>query len=227
VETFSSSTPISPVNPRTNVFDDSEILEVFAEITNMIHNEDSNNVLIASDLNCYFARNTRFTRTVRNHFQELNLSILWEILDCGIQSVDFTHQFVSENVSSLSTIAPVKYKFAPMFPLKAVLDQNISNRDMFKVHRVTESVVRQGLKLMKGNKSDAIFDSQSDCLIEGLPELVTHLTSMIRIFLSHGKVPDIFLLCTLLPLVKANLGDITMSDKLQGHCYWLSVTEGA
>ena len=96
--------------------------------------------------------------------------------------------------------------------LKAVLDQKISNRDMFEVHRVTESVVRQGLKLMKGNKSDAIFDFQSDCLIEGPPELVTHLTSMIRIFISHGQVPDIFLLCTLLPLVKDNLGDITMSD---------------
>ena len=78
-------------DPRTNEFDDSEILEVLADITNMIHNEDCSNVLIAGDLNCHFARNTSFTRTVRNHFQELNLSILWEIPDCRIQSVDFTN----------------------------------------------------------------------------------------------------------------------------------------
>ena len=65
---------------------------------------------------------------------------------------------------------------------------------------------------MKGNKSDALFDFQSDCLIDGPPEVVTHLTNMIRLFISHGQVPDMILLCTLLPLVKENLGDLTLSD---------------
>ena len=96
--------------------------------------------------------------------------------------------------------------------LKDLLDQRINNRDMFEVYRVTESVVRQGLKLMKGNKSDAMFDFQSDCLIEGPPEVIAHLTNMIRLFISHGQVPDMILLCTLLPLVKDNLGDLTQSD---------------
>ena len=93
--------------------------------------------------------------------------------------------------------------------LRDKLDRDITNRDMFEVHRVTESVVKQGLKLMKGNKSDAVFDFQSDCLIDGPPEVVTHLTNMIRLFISHGQVPDMILLCTLLPLVKDNL---TLSD---------------
>ena len=92
------------------------------------------------------------------------------------------------------------------------LNQKISNKDMSEVYRVTESVVRQGLKLMKGNKSDSIFDFQSDCLTEGPPKLVTHLTNMIRMFIAHGQVPDIILVCTLLPLVKDNLGDLTQSD---------------
>ena len=35
---------------------------------------------------------------------------------------------------------------------------------------------------------------------------------MIRLFISHGQVPDLILLCTLLPLVKDNLSDITQSD---------------
>ena len=96
--------------------------------------------------------------------------------------------------------------------LQERLNQNISSEDIYEVHRVTESVVKQGLKLMKANKSDAIFDFQSDCLIDGPPELVTHLTNLIRIFISHGEVPDVILVRTLLPLVKDNLGDITQSD---------------
>ena len=96
--------------------------------------------------------------------------------------------------------------------LKEQLDMQITGRDRYEVCRVTESVVRQGLKLMKGGKSDAVFDFQSDCLTEGPPEVVTHLTNMIRLFISHGQVPDLILVCTLLPLVKDNLGDITKSE---------------
>ena len=81
------------------------------------------------------------------------------------------------------------------------LNQNISSQDISEVYRVTESVVKQGLKLMKGNKGDAIFDFQSDCLIDGPPEVVTHLTNLIRMFFSHGEVPDVILVCRLLPLV--------------------------
>ena len=96
--------------------------------------------------------------------------------------------------------------------LKLKIDKEISNKDLLEVHRVTESVVKQGLKLMKGNKSDAIFDFQSDCLIEGPPELVTHLTRLLQLFISHGYVPELILVCTLLPLVKDNLGDLSSSD---------------
>ena len=42
--------------------------------------------------------------------------------------------------------------------------------------------------------------------------MVTHLTHLIRSFLIHGQVPYFLLVCTLLPLVKDNLGDITQSD---------------
>jgi hypothetical protein len=34
----------------------------------------------------------------------------------------------------------------------------------------------------------------------------------LRSFLTHGLVPDFVVVCTLLPLVKDNRGDITMSD---------------
>ena len=80
---------------------------------------------------------------------------------------------------------------------------------MDQVNRINEKVVMQALKQMKGNKSDALFMFQSDCLINGPPELVTNLTYLLRSFVSHGFVPHFILLCTLIPLVKDNLGDST------------------
>ena len=65
---------------------------------------------------------------------------------------------------------------------------------------------------MKPNKNDAQFDIQSDCLINGPPDLVFHLTNILKLCTSHGEVPSVLLLCILLPLVKDNLGDIAASS---------------
>ena len=96
--------------------------------------------------------------------------------------------------------------------LQNELEEKIQAGDIFEVDRVTEEVVKQALERMKGGKNDAIFDFQSDCLTNGPQTLVTHLTNMIRSFLIHGEVPYFILVCTLLPLVKDNLGDSTQSD---------------
>ena len=48
--------------------------------------------------------------------------------------------------------------------------------------------------------------------MNGPDALVKHLTNMIRAFVVHGNVPYFILVCTLLPLVKDNLADITSSD---------------
>ena len=99
-----------------------------------------------------------------------------------------------------------------LIDLQDMLQGKIQAGDIFEVNRVTEDVVKQALGRMKGGKNDAIFDFQSDCLVNGPPILVTHLANMIRSFLTHGEVPYFLLVCTLLPLVKDNLGDITLSD---------------
>ena len=78
--------------------------------------------------------------------------------------------------------------------------------------RIDEDLVAKALKMMKKNKNYALFDFQSDCLTNGPPELVHHLTNLLKLYIIHGSVPHILLLCTLLPLVKDNLGDITSSD---------------
>ena len=80
------------------------------------------------------------------------------------------------------------------------------------VSRITVEVVKKALKTMKAGKSDSIFDFQSDCLISGPEVLAVHLTNLLKVFVSHGSVPYFILICTLLPLVKDNLADITSSD---------------
>ena len=44
------------------------------------------------------------------------------------------------------------------------------------------------------------------------PALIQHLANLVKSFVIHGTVPAFLLLCTLLPLVKDNLGDSTSSQ---------------
>ena len=99
-----------------------------------------------------------------------------------------------------------------MDQLRNKLEQAVGQRILAEVDRVNENLVKQALTLMKSNKCDALFEFQSDCLINGPPELIQHLTYLLRSYITHGIVPCFILLCTLLPLVKDNLGDITSSE---------------
>ena len=91
--------------------------------------------------------------------------------------------------------------------LAGVDESSIAHADL-----ITTDLVKQALASMKSSKNDAIFNIQSDCMINGPEVLVTHLANMIRAFVVHGNVPYFVLVCTLLPLVKDNLADITSSD---------------
>ena len=96
-----------------------------------------------------------------------------------------------------------------------VLDEihkGIDSSSLKQIERINDNVIRDALNAMKAKKSDAMFDISSDCYIHGPPELVKHLTFLMRTFLTHGCVPKFVLLCTLLPLVKDKLGDATASD---------------
>ena len=99
---------------------------------------------------------------------------------------------------------------------------------MSQLERVNEDLIREALNKMKGNKRDAIYDTVSDCYINGPPELISHLTSLVKLYLSHGSAPYFILLCTLIPLVKDNLGDITSSDNyraIAGGCLLLKLLD--
>ena len=74
---------------------------------------------------------------------------------------------------------------------------------------------------MKSCNRDSTFDTISDCFINGPDKRITHLTNLVRMFLVHGFVPTSVLICTLSPLTKDNLGDMTASDNyraIAGGC---------
>ena len=96
--------------------------------------------------------------------------------------------------------------------MKDKVTSNISPDSLSQVNRINEELVERALKSMKAGKNDALFDFQSDCLTHGPRILITHLTNMIKSYVMHGQVPYFILVCTLLPLVKDNLADITSSD---------------
>ena len=93
-----------------------------------------------------------------------------------------------------------------------VIENEVGVEATNQINRIDEGLITRALNMMKSNKNDSIFDFQSDCLIHGPPELVSHLAKLLRLYISHGEVPCILLSCTLLPLVKDGLGDITASD---------------
>ena len=98
----------------------------------------------------------------------------------------------------------------------AELSQDISKsvgaESLIDADKVTPELVRKALKQMKNGKNDSLLDIQSDCLTSGPDSLTSHLASLFKTFIIHGYVPSFLLTCTLLPLVKDNLADITSSN---------------
>ena len=92
--------------------------------------------------------------------------------------------------------------------------------------RIDYKVISKALKKLKSNKRDALFDTVSDWYINGPSELTSHITRLVKLYLSHGSIPYFILLCTSLPLLMDNLGDITSSDNyraIAGGCLMLKL----
>ena len=102
------------------------------------------------------------------------------------------------------------------------------NFDSRLLDKIDEKLILNSLKKLKSSKRDAIFDTISDCYINGPPALVHSLCQLVRSFVSHGYMPIFTLVCTLQPLVKDNFGDITASNNyraIAGGCLLLKLVD--
>ena len=77
-----------PCDPRKEEFDDSELVKIIADIENLICSADCFSVLLAGDMNSHFARNNKFTKTIKSFFDDKNLQIFWQMPNNEIQGVD-------------------------------------------------------------------------------------------------------------------------------------------
>ena len=92
------------------------------------------------------------------------------------------------------------------------IDSQIDHNQLGDLDQVNEDAVLEALHKLKHGKSDPLFSFNSDCLLNSGKELLAHVTELFKWFLRTGKIPSFLLLCTIVPIVKDNLGDITSSD---------------
>ena len=90
-----------PCDPRTENFDDTELITLLADMRSIIERSQCFNVLLAGDLNAHFDRSTRFTRTVRAELDDLELILLW---DQPETRVDYTYCCIQNNLAYFSTL---------------------------------------------------------------------------------------------------------------------------
>ena len=92
--------------------------------------------------------------------------------------------------------------------IKSKIDQS----DHTVIEKVNDNLIKEALKRMKAGKSDSLYDYSSECFINGPDLLIPHLINLVKLFLIHGRVPDFLIACSLIPIVKDNLGDPSTSD---------------
>ena len=73
------------------------------------------------------------------------------------------------------------------------------------IDKVNTQTAAPALNKLKSSKSDPVFYFNSEL------ELIQHVTNLFKWFLRTGKVPAFLLLCTIVPIAKDNIGDITSS----------------
>jgi len=103
------------------------------------------------------------------------------------------------------------------------LNNNIDSDSIKIIDRVQSAI-----KSLKPNKRDSFYDGTSDMYRNSPPNFSENLAKILRQSFIHIVLPDTVLLCTLMPLIKDNLDDITRSDNyraIAGGCLLLKVLD--
>lgn len=148
-----------------------------------------------------------------NIFKEIkkcrgNISTMSSSIDGKTGATDISNHF-----ADLYADLYQKHELGAEFEaVKESINSQINPNLARDLDRVTEKTVTDALNKLKSNKSDPVFSFNSDCLLNSCEELVAHVTVLFKWFLRTGKIPAFLLLCTIIPIVKDNLGDITSKD---------------
>ena len=97
--------------------------------------------------------------------------------------------------------------------LEKDIQKQIDMSSVEVVKKIDKRVVKSAFDCIKPNKRDSSFDVMSDMYINAPDIFYQHLSTIIRQSIIHGVLPHIVMICTLMPLIKDSLGDLTKSDK--------------
>ena len=100
--------------------------------------------------------------------------------------------------------------------LNKVIEENnssISQSDVNFLDKMTPDMVKNTILEFKNNKNDSVFDWKSNALKEGVESLAEPLCDLLRSLIIHGHIPQVFLVCSLVPIVKnANESKLSSSN---------------
>ena len=82
------------------------------------------------------------------------------------------------------------------------LNSKLTDRDTADLDRISATLISNVISNMHNGKSDSEQSWSSDALKSGSNILATHLCSLMKTYLVHGYISDIFLTCSLIPIVK-------------------------
>ena len=96
--------------------------------------------------------------------------------------------------------------------VESKINKELSHSSYKLLCDMDERTISNAVNALKSDKRDSVFNVTSDMYKNSPDAFYYHLTNILKGSLVHGRLPDIVLLCSLMPLVKDNLGDITKSS---------------
>lgn len=91
-----------------------------------------------------------------------------------------------------------------LIQIRNSIDQNIFRDDLACLNTITPELVMKLMKKLNCGKNDPAFNFKSDAFINSREILAVPLANLFKAFLTHGYISNIFLQCSLTPIVKNN-----------------------
>ena len=92
------------------------------------------------------------------------------------------------------------------------LNGNLNDSHNGDITKINSELILKLINKMKSGKNDVDYDWRSDALKNGKTVLAPHLAALLRMFLTHGHVTEVFLKSALVPIVKDNNSSLSSSS---------------
>ena len=99
--------------------------------------------------------------------------------------------------------------------VKSILDEikaGLNQSDIEIVDKINPELVKRVIQNISNDKNDPMFEFRSNAFKTGVDSLCAPLSDLIKAFIIHGHIPDIFLVCSLIPIIKNNRASSLSSE---------------